>query len=172
MCDKGQTICKYNQTGSSKHRNNCHKKHVYDICTESGCTGRYSNKRHPKECTQFNSTKNGRFNEKCVYKHSEITNIVSQDETIKLILGMITKHDNSINLIVEELLSKKSKIVKDDLESAIKVLSQEIKFLQVENKNIIQKLSQLEKELKTKDESEKVMIRMTSLLTIQKMPLR
>ena len=85
---------------------------------------------------------------------------------------MITKHDNSINLIVEELLSKKSKIVKDDLESAIKVLSQEIKFLQVENKNIIQKLSQQEKELKTKDESEKVMIRMTSLLTIQKMPLR
>ena len=40
--------------------------------------------------------------------------------------------DNSINLIVEELLNMKSKIVKDELESAVKVLSQEIKWLQIE----------------------------------------
>ena len=56
--------------------------------------------------------------------HSEITNLSYQDETIKLVLGVMTKHENTINLIVEELLNMKSKMVKDELESTVQILSQ------------------------------------------------
>ena len=43
-----------------------------------------------------------------------------------------------------------SKMVKDDLESSVKILCQEVKLMQVENQNRIQGLSQLEEELMMK----------------------
>ena len=73
---------------------------------------------------------------------------------LKLVLEVMTKHEHTINLVVEEILSIKSKIMRDELESTVRILSQEIRLLQVENKSMIYRLSQLEEEPEAKDESE------------------
>ena len=154
MFDNEQAICKYNQTGFCKNRNNCQYNHVYEICKENACIGRTCNKRHPKECRQFKIKRYCTYNEKCAYKHTDITNQTYEDDRIKLVLEVMKKHENTINIVVEEILNIKSKIVKDELESTVRILSQEIRLLQVENKSMIYRLSQLEEEPEAKDESE------------------
>ena len=64
-------ICKHNQTGFCKYRQQCTKEHVNKICKEKfKCQDKTCNKHHPKKCKNFDVYGKCKFTN-CAYIHSE-----------------------------------------------------------------------------------------------------
>lgn len=147
-------ICAYNQNGFCKFRNKCFNKHLDLTCDLIECTDSLcrSNKRHPRECKKFLENRTCHFNERCAFKHSGSTHENNQHELIKVLCGMSVNQQNEIIHMKEEITTLKSIIEQIDIENSIKVLKQEISLLHTENKNLEQRISDIEEE--SEDESE------------------
>ena len=68
-------ICKYNQTGFCKFRENCKKLHNNEVCNDkSDCRSETCTKRHPKVCKNFKHQGYCRHKDQCSYQHIEHIN--------------------------------------------------------------------------------------------------
>ena len=101
-------ICKYNQTGFCKFRENCPKVHNNEVCNnKSDCRSVTCTKRHSKVCKNFKDHGYCRHKEQCSYQHIE------QIDGVKLkdmLLQIHAKHVEETNNLREELNKNKDKV--------------------------------------------------------------
>ena len=73
-----ETICKYNQYGFCKHRMNCRKQHVMEVCSNHQCNNLTCTLRHPRPCKFFLNYGRCKFEDACAFLH--IRNGVTSQE--------------------------------------------------------------------------------------------
>ena len=62
-------VCKYNQTGFCKYRQQCKRQHIPDICTTFPCTNNMCYLRHPRICKYYSEFGSCQFGDGCLYLH-------------------------------------------------------------------------------------------------------
>ena len=73
-------VCKYNQQGFCKYRQQCSKQHVNKICpSHPSCLTEGSEMRHPRKFRTFHQLGKCKFTE-CEYFHSPDENIAKIDK--------------------------------------------------------------------------------------------
>ena len=115
-------ICKHNQTGFCKYRQQCTKEHFNEICKDNiKCTDPTCFKRHPKKCKNFDVFGKCKFTN-CDYVHSddEVNHKVKLLE--KCVIELKTE---VVQLIKVEDDNRNQKIT--DLEKEIEVLKDTVK---------------------------------------------
>ena len=100
-------VCKYNQTGFCKFREQCKKPHVNQVCENADCRKENCTRRHPKVCKHFNTKGKCRYKEECAYQHVEQVNIEKLFEIVSQVT--ITNH-KEIGDLKEEVQELKTKI--------------------------------------------------------------
>ena len=71
----GETVCKYNQSGHCKYKQECRNKHENQLGPEeSYCKSKECSMRHPKACRKYFREESCRFGENCSYKHKKDLN--------------------------------------------------------------------------------------------------
>ena len=100
-----EQVCKHFKTGFCKFGELCRKHHVKKICTKENCKGKNCSERHPKVCRYFNSNEACKFGATCSYLH------------------VINKEKGDICQLTSKV---------HELESMIKIMSQQIEDLAIE----------------------------------------
>ena len=66
--NKDEKLCKFHNTGFCKFKDQCHFRHVHDVCLDRSCPRRSCSARHPKRCRYF-LKKRCKFGDDCAYSH-------------------------------------------------------------------------------------------------------
>ena len=135
------TICKYNQMGFCKYRQQCTKMHVNEVCKKHlQCKDSTCTLRHPKKCKTFSAFGNCKF-VKCAYFHVK--------DEVDLKVEML---ENYVKKLKEEVLQLNQNSQKYD-EKKIAGLERELQTLKEDVSNLtisIKTTEKLVKDLSTK----------------------
>ena len=101
------TVCRHNQKGFCKFKQNCRNTHENKACSEEdNCSNKKCQLRHPKVCQNFSGEGTCQFGSRCSYKHIKEMNMGSNIENI------IQKHSEEVKTIQEEVNKPKVIIIK------------------------------------------------------------
>ena len=110
MSMSSNKVCKYNPTGFCKYKDACKKVHENKVCEQPRtCIRKDCNERHPKTCKHFSKEEGCNFKNDCAYLHDNDKNI-QQNEINHAVSVVVTKHNNEIMAIQEELKKLKDTI--------------------------------------------------------------
>ena len=110
MSKPSHAVCKYNQTGFCKYKDICKKVHENKICENlNNCVRKDCIRRHPKTCKQFSKEEGCNFKNDCAYLHVN-DKPIHQNEINHAVSIVVTKHNNEIMAIQEELQKLKGTI--------------------------------------------------------------
>ena len=105
-----EVICKYNQSGFCKFRENCLRIHNNEVCNNiSDCKSENCTKRHPKVCNNFKKHGYCRHKEQCSYQHIQQ---IDGEMLKNMLLQIHEKHVEETNTLREELNKLKDKVEK------------------------------------------------------------
>ena len=96
-------ICKYNQTGFCKFREQCKKPHDNQACENTDCRKENCTRRHPKVCKHFDTKGKCRYKEGCAYQHVEKVNIEKLFEIVSQVTITNLKEIGDLKEEVQEL---------------------------------------------------------------------
>ena len=117
--EERSVVCRYNQKGFFKFKQNCRNIHENKACPEEDiCKNKQCEKRHPKVCRNFSGEGNCPFGSSCAYKHFKEINKASDVQSI------ILKHSLEVKTIQEVV--NKLKIIILKMETNIKALTEEM----------------------------------------------
>ena len=115
----GDSVCKYNQRGHCKYKQECRNKHENKLCPEeSKCKHKECSMRHPKLCRNYFREGICRYGGDCSYKHEKVINKYHEVQDIQ------KQNASEINAIKDEM-SKLKEIV-SLMQNQIAELNQEI----------------------------------------------
>ena len=146
-------VCKFNQFGYCKFRNNCFRKHVNTICENVRCFGSDCQQRHPRKCRYFSKYNYCKFGEYCKFKHDEninnnnerdIANLKSEIEALKKVIKAKEAEIKEKNLEIKQCFEDnhiKRKEKDDNHENAelsqiITELRNKVKTMKEENETL------------------------------------
>ena len=90
------TVCRYHHKGFCKYRQQCHNKHVDELCYFNlYCLNKECEKRHPRLCRSFEESRNCKF-VKCAYEHSQDGGNNNKISELKTEVDKLKKHVNDI----------------------------------------------------------------------------
>ena len=116
-------VCKYNQTGFCKYKDQCKKIHDYQKCENpTSCKRKECSKRHPKPCKHYIKEEGCRFKEDCAYSHEDV-HLTSQRDINNALSVVVTKHNSEMKVIQEEVKELKSTI--ESMKERLSVLEKE-----------------------------------------------
>ena len=113
------TVCRHNQKGFCKFKQNCRNLHENRACPEEdNCSNKKCQYRHPKVCRNYSGEETCPFGLSCAYKHPKEMNMGSY------IKNMIEKHSAEVKTIQEEV--NKLKVIILEMENKIMFLNEEM----------------------------------------------
>ena len=113
-------VCKYNQTGFCKYRQQCRRQHIPDICSTFPCTNNMCYLRNPRICKYYSALGRCKFGDSCLYLHTsrfltlenDISNLKSEIMELK---RKNTELATLVNKLNKEELQKLDPAVKPNL---------------------------------------------------------
>ena len=112
-----QQVCRHNQTGYCKYREQCHQEHVNEICEVRICRDTSCRKGHPKTCKYFVKNSTCKYTRDCAFSHPEKKSPNDLDN--------VKSEVNVLKAEIEELKKGNSEVAKE----LIKIQSEEIRDL-------------------------------------------
>ena len=141
-----ERVCRFNQFGFCKFKNNCFKKHVDITCENEKCFKSDCELRHPKKCRYFSEYSYCKFGEYCRFGHEkvkksnidkEIEKLRCEIETSKKVIeakdSEIKEKDFEIRKLLEDVKIKD----KEKLDKKIGCLEKKKKNLEIKNNELI-----------------------------------
>ena len=111
MSQSSVKVCKYNQTGFCKYKDQCQKTHDYQKCENpTSCKRKECSKRHPKPCKNYLKEEAYRFKGDCANSPEDVNSTSQRDINIALSV-VVTKHNIELKVIQEEVNELKYTIV-------------------------------------------------------------
>ena len=106
-------------------------------------------KRHPKLCKNYSKSGKCRFNGDCKYSHEESKKSIKQDEINQSIANIMSKHEQEINILKEEMNQLKSENVKiyDQIQATVNTVK-EAEFMNENTEQSVLKIENIIKSLK------------------------
>ena len=135
--NKNEKLCKFHNTGFCKFKDQCHFRHVHDVCLDRSCPKRSCSARHPKRCRYF-LKKRCKFGDDCAYSHDVHEADDDEIDSLKRLLKELEqgniKLKNANDLKVSELeqvIIKHSATIEElnELRKINKCLIEDIKLL-------------------------------------------
>ena len=111
--DSNQPVCRFNQTGVCKFRDNCGKMHVNTLCSNIKYNKTGCNNRHPKQCRNFFVNGKCIFNNECSFAHNKSeTNIKLEDLKME-----VNQLKSEVELLRCKLLESENKLLRKSVEN-------------------------------------------------------
>ena len=151
-----ENVCRFNKFGFCKFQNKCFKKHVNVICENVRCFKPDCQLRHPKKCRYYSMYSYCKFGEYCKFGHGDIRESDTDKEIEKLkfeietLKKVIEAKDNQIKEKDYEILKiidiDKTKVGENPKNNK-DCLEKQNKNLELENKELIEKLKACQEEI-------------------------
>ena len=133
--EKNQQLCKFQNTGFCKFRDQCHFRHVQNVCASKTCARGSCDARHPKNCKHFLKNK-CKFGDHCAYQHSTFilrgdqhkvkeleALIVEKDEQIEILMARIREFESSAFTQIDGMNDVEIEESEDEETESLSVLS-------------------------------------------------
>ena len=127
-------VCKYNKYGYCKFKENCQRLHSNVVCQDANCEVTSCLSRHPRPCKYYRQFNYCKFGADCHYFHIENEVNKRFEEDIEAI--RLKAHN------LEEIIAEKDKQIKS-LEEKIRVIEEENLKTKDELENIVQRVTKL-----------------------------